>query len=378
MSDAPAVRVSSEQSDGGDTLSLAVDGALTTQSLPSTWPQTLDPICRDKPKHVRIDAAKLNYLDGGGLGLLTEVRRQLAEWGGDLELQNLSPELQSLVDMGTLKQADAPQLKAQPVPGVVVATGEATAALFSGLYGIIAFLGQTCAALAWSLRHPRKLRWDDLLTTADKVGTDAVPVICLLGFLIGVILAFQSAPPLERYGVRDTIPTLVSISIIRELGPLIASLLMAGRTGSAFAAELGTMKVTEEISALQAMGFDPVQFLVTPRVLAAMIAAPLLSVFSSLMGVLGGYMVMANYGFSFPRYLVQVKNAVQARDLLSGELKTLVFGLIIGMVGCLRGLRTASGPGAVGDSATKAVVTSIVLIIATDGVFGVVFYYLHW
>jgi phospholipid/cholesterol/gamma-HCH transport system permease protein len=213
--------------------------------------------------------------------------------------------------------------------------------------------------------------------TADKVGTDAVPVICLLGFLIGAILAFQSAPALSNFGARDLIPTLVSIALIRELGPLIACILMSGRTASAFAAELGTMTVTEEVSALRAMGLDPVRFLAIPRVLAAIAVAPILSVISSLMGELGGYTVMLNYGMGFARYEHQVQNAVGARDLISGEVKTLVFGLIVGGVGCLRGLRTASGPGAVGESTTRAVVTSIVLIIAIDGLFGVLFYYLH-
>ncbi len=157
---------------------------------------------------------------------------------------------------------------------------------------------------------------------------------------------------------------------------LIALILMAGRTASAFAAELGTMKVTEEVNALRAMGLDPVRFLAVPRVLAAIATAPLLAIISSMMGVLGGYMVMVDYGFGFDRYARQVQHALTYKDLLGGEAKTLVFGLIVGGVGCLRGLRTGNGPGAVGDSTTRAVVASIVLIIAADGVFGVVYYYL--
>jgi phospholipid/cholesterol/gamma-HCH transport system permease protein len=360
----------------GSSLTLAIEGSLSIATLGDAWDATLDPIRRGKPKRVTIDAGHLDYCDGAGLGLLAEVRRELAGWGGELQLEHLSPGLQQLIDMATLVDPSAPQLRSPRRPGFVVGTGRATATLLDELAAMVAFLGEACEAIAWALFHPRSLRWGDLLTTADKVGTDAVPVVCLLGFLIGSILAFQSAPAMSKLGGRDWIPTLVSIAVVRELGPLIASILMAGRTASAFAAELGTMKVTEEVNALRAMGLDPVRFLAVPRVLAAIATAPMLAVISSTMGVLGGYSVMVNYGFSFDRYARQVQQALTYKDLVGGEAKTLVFGLIVGGVGCLRGLRTANGPGAVGDSTTRAVVASIVLIIAADGVFGVVFYYL--
>ena len=360
----------------GDSLSIALDGSLSIQTLHQAWDATLTPVREKRPKQVAIDGSKLKYCDGAGLGLFVEMRRQLASWDGVLRLEKLRPELQRLVDMATLTEAGAPQLTPATPPGFIIDVGQAVAHLSGEAYAMVTFLGQVVAAIIWSLFHPRKLRWNDLLTIADKVGTDAVPVIALLGFIIGSILAFQSAPALERLGGRDFIPTLVTVAVVRELGPLIACILMAGRTASAFAAELGTMKVTEEIDALKAMGLDPVSFLAVPRVLAAIAMAPLLSVISSVLGVLGGYSVMVNYGFSFQRYAVQVQHAITYKDLLGGEAKTLVFGLIIAGIGCLRGLRTGSGPGAVGDSTTRAVVTSIVLIILADGVFGVVYFYM--
>ncbi len=367
-----------EVNGGGDggALTLAIEGSLSIGTLGAAWDATLDPIRRARPKRVTIEAERLDYCDGAGLGLLAEVRRELAGWGGELQLDHLSPGLQQLVGMATLADPSAPQLRVPRHPGMIVAAGRSTATFLDELYVQIAFLGEVCAAIGWAVLHPRRLRWDDLLTTADKVGTDAVPVVSLLGFLIGAILAFQSAPAMGKLGGRDWIPTLVSIAVVRELGPLIALILMAGRTASAFAAELGTMKVTEEVNALRAMGLDPVRFLAVPRVLAAIGTAPLLAIISSLMGVMGGYTVMVNYGFGFDRYARQVQHALTYKDLLGGEVKTLVFGLIVGGVGCLRGLRTGNGPGAVGDSTTRAVVASIVLIIAADGVFGVVFYYL--
>jgi phospholipid/cholesterol/gamma-HCH transport system permease protein len=359
-----------------DGLTLAIDGRLSIVTLAAAWDATLDPVRQAKPKRVTIDAAGLTYCDGAGLGLIAEVRRELAGWGGDLRLDHLQPGLQRLVEMAALDDPSAPQLRPPRRAGVVAGVGRATAEVGSEMYAQVSFLGEVCAAIVWAIFHPRSLRWGDLLDTADKVGTDAVPVVCLLGFLIGAILAFQSAPAMSKLGGRDWIPTLVSIAVVRELGPLIAVILMAGRTSSAFAAELGTMKVTEEVSALRAMGFDPVRFLAVPRVLAAIAMAPLLAIISSGMGVVGGYSVMVNYGFGVNRYIHQVQTALTYKDLLGGEAKTLVFGLIVGGVGCLRGLRTASGPGAVGDSTTRAVVASIVLIIVADGMFGVVYYYL--
>jgi phospholipid/cholesterol/gamma-HCH transport system permease protein len=212
---------------------------------------------------------------------------------------------------------------------------------------------------------------------AEKVGVNAVPVLSLLGLLMGVILAFQSAVPMERYGARDAVPAVVAIAVMRELGPLITAVLLAGRSGSAFAAEIGTMKVTEELSALESMGIHPVRFLAVPRVIAAMIVTPLLCVVCNVMGILGGYIVMSGFGYTALRYAHAVKNVSDLSDLLGAVAKTVVFALLVAGVGCLRGMRTASGPGAVGDSTTRAVVSGIVLVLIADGVFGVLFYYLR-
>jgi phospholipid/cholesterol/gamma-HCH transport system permease protein len=362
----------------GDTLSMSIEGSLNISTVQAAWLQTLDPIRKGRPKSVVIDVAGLTNCDGAGLGLLAQVRREVAAWSGLLRLENLRPDLQSLVEMAALSDPAAPQLRLLPRTHFVVGAGNWVASVLSEIRAIVAFLGEVCAAAGWLFLHPRQFRVRETLRVADRVGSNALPVILLLGFLIGTILAFQAATPLGRFGLVDMIPTMVCISVVRELGPLLATLLLAGRTGSAFAAELGTMTVTEEISALKSMGIDPVRFLVVPRVLATIAMAPLLAVFSSVMGIIGGYAVMANFGFSFTSYITQVRQAVTYKDLVGGEVKTLVFGLIVGGIGCLRGLRTGDGPGAVGESATQAVVTSIVLIIVADGIFGFVYYYLKF
>jgi phospholipid/cholesterol/gamma-HCH transport system permease protein len=365
-----------QPADGSGTLRVSIKGSLNVHSLSGAWMQTLVILGKSQSQNIIINAADLNYCDGAGLGLLAEVRREVAGRGGKMQIENLRSDLRSLVDISTLADPLAPQLTRPPRIDVFTKTGHWTHSLFGETVATISLLGELCSAGGWALLHPRQFRLRETMAVLDQVGTKAVPVICLLGFLIGTILAFQTAPPLGRYGLVDMIPTMVCMSVVRELGPLLATLLLAGRTASAFAAEIGTMKVTDEISALKSMGIDPVRYLVLPRVLAVMAAAPLLAIFSTFMGVIGGYSVMANYGFTFAHYVAQVKDAVTYKDLVGGEAKTIVFGLIVGGIGCLRGLRTGTGPGAVGSSATRAVVTSIVLIIVADGVFGVAYYYL--
>jgi phospholipid/cholesterol/gamma-HCH transport system permease protein len=337
----------------------------------------LEPIRRARYREVMIHGDGVTYCDGAGVGLIGEVRRAASLNGGQLRLTGFSPELRTLIDLSALPDPSAPQLRALRAPGMVTQIGIAAAHVLADLAAMIAFLGELTAALVWSIAHPRRLRWRELWMVAEKAGVNAVPVLGLLGFLMGVILAFQSAVPMDRYGARDVVPAVVAIAILRELGPLITAVLLAGRSGSAFAAEIGTMKITEELSALESLGINPVRFLAVPRVLAAMIVTPCLCIICSLMGVLGGYAVMAGFGYTALRYGHAVQHATNLSDFIGGVAKTIVFALLVSGVGCLRGMRTGSGPGAVGDSTTRAVVAGIVLVIIADGIFGVLFYYLR-
>jgi phospholipid/cholesterol/gamma-HCH transport system permease protein len=353
-------------------------GPLTATSVAASAGRILDPIKRLKPSEVIIHGAQVTSCDGAGIGLIGEVRRAASLSGGAVRLRGFSADLKVLIDMSELADPLAPQLRAPPAPGLITQVGISTAKLLDDLRAMVAFLGELVAALSWSIvRARRRVRWRELWMAAEKAGVNAVPVLSLLGFLMGVILAFQSVVPMDRYGARDVVPAVVAIAILRELGPLITAVLLAGRSGAAFAAEIGTMKITEELSALESLGIDPVRFLAVPRVLAAMIVTPCLCVICNAMGILGGYSVMAGFGYTALRYAHAVQRASNLSDLLGGIGKTVVFALLVSGVGCLRGMRTASGPGAVGDSTTRAVVAGIVLVIIADGIFGVLFYYLR-
>ena len=208
---------------------------------------------------------------------------------------------------------------------------------------LIAFVGQLSAALASAARRPHLVRWKDALLTAELAGVNALPIIMLLGFLLGLIMAFQSAIPMRQFGADIYVANLIGLSMLRELGPLLTAIILAGRSGSAFAAELGTMKVSEEIDALTTMGLEPVRFLVVPRVIAAVAMTPLLSVFAGLLGLIGGAVVMLSLGFPLVTYVIQVKSAVTVGDLIGGLGKSFVFGIVVAAIGCLRGLQTKSG-----------------------------------
>ncbi len=198
----------------------------------------------------------------------------------------------------------------------------------------------------------------------------------MLGFLIVLNLSFQSAIAMQKLGAQIYVADLIVISLFRELGPLITAIVFAARSGSAYAAEIGTMKVNEEIDALTTMGIDPVKYLAVPRMIAGIFMMPLLTMFNLLCGLIGCGLVMLSLGFPPVTYLNRIQEAASLGDLTGGMAKTLVFGSMIAGIGCLRGLQTGTGASAVGDSATKAVVSSIIAVVIVDGVFAVVYYYL--
>jgi phospholipid/cholesterol/gamma-HCH transport system permease protein len=215
-----------------------------------------------------------------------------------------------------------------------------------------------------------------MMLAAERAGIGAVPIIALVGFLLGLILTFQSAIPMRQFGAQIFVADLLGISMLRELGPLMAAILLTARSGSAFAAELGTMKTKEEIDALTTMGLEPVQFLVVPRVLAAVAVVPALIMIMNLFGLIGGAVVFSSLGFPLVTFVNRIIEFVSMGDFLGGIFKGMVFGIVVAGVGCMRGLQASSGAGAVGESTTSSVVSGIVLIAFLDGIFAVVFYVL--
>lgn len=341
-------------------------GRLDADGAAATW----DAALAAAPGASAIDASRIDYCDGAGATLLVTLQQR----AGGVEIRGLREDFAALVDAVRPRASGTPEpRRREPLVEVV---GRSALELARDLRLFVVFVGELSVMLGRSLREPARIRFDDVILIAQRAGIGAVPVIALVGFLLGLILAFQSAIPMRRFGAEIFVADLLGIAMLRELGPLMASILLAARSGSAFAAELGTMKVNEEIDALSTMGLEPVRFLVVPRVLAALIVVPVLAMLTNVFGLAGGALVMSSLDIPVQTYFNRVVEAATLTDFVGGLFKGFVFGVIVAAVGCMRGLQTGSGAQAVGLSTTSAVVSGIVLIAFTDGVFAVLFYLL--
>ncbi|HEY7168947.1 MAG TPA: ABC transporter permease [Candidatus Binatia bacterium] len=242
---------------------------------------------------------------------------------------------------------------------------------------MLKFLGEMSITFFRLFRMKVRFRAVDLFLLIQQCGAQALPIVTLISFLVGVILAFVGAVQLKQFGAQIYVADLVGIAMIREMGAMMTGIIMAGRTGAAFAAQLGTMKVTQEIDAFTTMGFSPLEFLVLPRVIALILMMPLLCLYADFVGVLGGAAIgVGMLDLSWTTYFRETINAVDLSDVIGGVFKASVYGVLIALSGCLRGIQCGNSSSAVGDAATSAVVTGIVAIVAACGVFAVVFYVL--
>jgi len=261
-------------------------------------------------------------------------------------------------------------------PGVFVRLGDATFQLAADVKYMVSFIGSVLLSLIHVCLHPRSLRTDDTLLCMQRTGVDALPIVSLISFLLGLIMAFMSSVQLQQFGANIYVASLVSLSMTRELGPIMTAIIVAGRSGSAFAAEIGTMKISEEVDALFTMGFDPTRFLVVPKIIASVIMVPLLTLFSDVFAILGGLVVgVFMLDLTSSAYIAQTMNTLTLFDVFWGFLKSGVFALLIAWIGCLRGFQVKGGAASVGQATTSAVVSSIFLIVVTDSLFSVLLRY---
>ena len=248
--------------------------------------------------------------------------------------------------------------------------GDLTDSYISAITQTLSFIGDASVALTGAVRHSARYRTVDLAQNISDCGPNAVWIVSLISFLVGVILAFMGAVQLQQFGASIYVADLVGIGMLREMGAMMTAIIMSGRTGAAFAAQLGTMKVTQEVDALTTMGISPFQFLLLPRVIALVLMMPLLCLYSDLLGILGGAFVgVGMLGLSFTNYMRETIHALTVTNLALGLIKATVYGGLIAFAGCLRGFQCGSSASAVGDAATRAVVTSIVLVVVACGLF---------
>jgi phospholipid/cholesterol/gamma-HCH transport system permease protein len=360
--------------DGTGTLAFA--GELDPESTPIAWQRLESELTSIRVVSLEIDVRQL-VCDSAGLALLYYLSIGGMTPGAKVNIAGLNPELQHLLRSFSRDDLQALQEHEPTCSFFVDDVGKATWSWLVDLRQQIEFIGEVATGVMKSLFRPRLMHWKEVLRVFEAAGVNALPVVALLTFLVGMVIAFESAQPLAELGSQIFVANLLGLVMSRELGPVMAAIMLAGRSGSAFAAELGTMKVNEELNALQTMGLSPVQFLVVQRVVAGILLTPVLTVFAMYAGLLGGIPVLLGLGFPLRMVLHQVQSSLHFGDLAEGLSKSIVFGAIVACVSCLRGLQTGEGPRAVGESTTRSVVSSILLIILADAVIASVTYNLR-
>jgi phospholipid/cholesterol/gamma-HCH transport system permease protein len=333
-------------------------------------------------RQVVFDLAGIERLDTAGAWLLKRTDNELAARGNAVALTNVRANLAPLLDQVWTHGAGA--ALPHPIPphhsliGFVARIGEVSLGLLHRAYQIISFGGLVTVTFVQLLRHPRRMRLAALVAQMEQVGVDALPIVGLLSFLIGVVFAYQGADQLRRFGAEIYTVNLLGIAILRELGVLLTSIIIAGRSGSAFTAQIGTMQVNEEIDALRTLGLDPVEVLVVPRILGLALTLPLLAVYADFMGLLGGcLMSWASLGILIPTFLEQLRSAIGEWTFWVGIIKAPFFAVIIALVGCYEGFNVERSADSVGRLTTQSVVEAIFLVILADAAFSILFSLLH-
>jgi phospholipid/cholesterol/gamma-HCH transport system permease protein len=370
----PATIVASEESGA---LIMRAEGSWLVTSA-TELDRRLHALDLPSDRQVTLDLAGIERLDTAGAWLLLRTEHALSARGNSVALANVRASFAPLIEQVRARGAVAPI--PHPIPphhtliGFVARIGEITVMLSHRIYSMLGFGGLVSVTFAKLLRHPKRLRVIATLVQMEQTGLNAMPIVGLLSFLIGVVMAYQGADQLRRFGAEIYTVNLLGVAILRELGVLLSAIIIAGRSGSAFTAQIGTMQVNQEIDALRTMGLEPVEVLVMPRVFGLVLTLPLLVFYADAMGLLGGcLMTWATLGISIPGFLNQLRGAIGAWTLWVGVIKAPFFALIIAMVGCYEGFNVTGSAESVGRLTTQSVVEAIFVVIVADAAFSILF-----
>ncbi len=358
---------------------LFLSGRIALQNLKQLMADIGDLPAEMKPAKLSVDLSGVNYMDSSGALALMQLKSEFETRSIPFAFVNMPPKVKDMVAL-----LEKPSVRAEPLiperkhPPILEQIGEAGQNIISDFVDLMTFAGELLIALWYSFRHPRSVRWNDLLHEMKKVGVDGFPIVSLISILLGLIMAFMSSLQLKQFGANVYVASLVALAMVRELGPIMTAILVAGRSGSSFAAEIGAMMVNEEVSALVTMGFDPIRFLAVPKILAAMIVVPLLTLYADFFAIIGGLIVgVLGLDLTVYTYIEQTRISITVFDIVSGLLKAVVFAVLVAGIGCQRGLSVRGGAEAVGTATTSAVVSAIFLIIVADSAFAILLHYVR-
>jgi phospholipid/cholesterol/gamma-HCH transport system permease protein len=357
-------------------LMLRAGGAWTIRHV-----SELDPVLKEvdssSQKSINFDLSVVAELDTAGAWLIHRFVETMAQKGVNAKIVGIKELHEPLLRLVESAETEKENLNTEPRNGffdLLERLGRATFDIAEEGKALVNFFGITLVTFFSTLRNPRRLRLISLINQMEQTGLNAVPIVCLLSFLIGVVLAFQGADQLRRFGAEIFTVNLLALSVLREIGVLMTAIMLAGRSGSAFTAQIGTMQVNEEVDALRTLGLDPIEVLVLPRINALLITLPLLTFLADVMGVLGGaLMAVSVLDLTFGQFFRQLEDAITLTHFLVGMVKAPVFAYIIAIVGCYEGLRVSGSAESVGKMTTKSVVESIFLVIIADALFSILF-----
>jgi len=360
----------------GDRLALAATGAWTSQNAGALERQIETAAQQyDAVRQVAIDMGAVERLDTFGAWLLKKLVSSFSSRGCETEVRGLKQDYRALFDeLQQVKLEEPARRQGNPIVDGLVVVGKSVASAGDGLVAILNMLGALAVAFARVIANPRRFRLTAMVHQLDNVGWRAVPIILLITFLIGSIIAQQGLFHFGKFGADIYVVDMVGILVLREIGVLIVCIMVAGRSGSAYTAELGSMKMREEIDALRTMGFDPIEVLCLPRVLALIIGVPILTFLGSMAALYGGGLVCWLYGGIDPDvYLQRLKEAIDIRTFEVGMIKAPFMALIVGVVACVEGMKVKGSAESLGRQTTASVVGSIFLVIVLDGLFAIFF-----
>jgi phospholipid/cholesterol/gamma-HCH transport system permease protein len=328
-------------------------------------------------KNIIADGSGIEALDMSGAWVMQFLINHLYEQGKSITLKDFKPEfiqrLKVVANEFKLQAKDHTNIAAEP-PTTLEHIGMSAESIFREAKDLLSFIGETALVFKASIAHPSRFRWRPVLFNIQEAGFNAIPIVGVLAFLLGVVVAYQSADQLRHYGANIFVVDLIGISMLREFAPLIAAIIIAGRSGSAYAAQIGTMSVTEEIDAMRVLGIAPIEMLVLPKLIGMIISLPLLTVWADLLGIFGGMITArAQLEVSFADFFARLVKAIVMTTYTVGLGKAFAFAIIITMIGCFQGFRTKGGADSVGRQTTRSVVQSIFLVIVADALFSVCF-----
>ena len=358
---------------GADRLALRFAGAFPADVVPAMRAKVWELVGRPNVP-VDLDLSRVESMDGSTMAVLLDLRSELSHAGSDARItgaRDVVARLYELYDAAGRRPTRPAVARAE---SALEQIGRAVVSFADGVNAALDYLGSLLDAAFATVRRPANMNWGDVTRLMERAGADGIPIVVMITFLVGMVTAFQAIVQLRQFGADIFVADLVALSVTRELGPLMTAIIVAGRSGASFSAELGTMSVSEEIDALRTLGLSPYGFLVYPRIIALVLVVPLLTLVGDLCGILGGVFVsMIRLDITLSAYWQRTTQILDLWDVGSGVLKSVVFGWAIALVACQRGLATRGGAAGVGLATTSAVVASLFALVVIDSLFTVIF-----